>query len=71
MEAIRPMVLKICPKRFFTRGRIPKHNVKISSFWMDTHEATNADFQEFVDATGYITTAEQAVIGRNSKTITT
>jgi formylglycine-generating enzyme required for sulfatase activity len=28
---------------------------------MDTHEVTNADFQEFVDATGYITTAEQAV----------
>jgi formylglycine-generating enzyme required for sulfatase activity len=50
------MVLKICPKRLYLQGdEFPKHNVKISSFWMDTHEVTNADFQEFVDATGYIT----------------
>jgi formylglycine-generating enzyme required for sulfatase activity len=50
------------PKTALPQGdEFPKHNVKISSFWMDTHEVTNADFQEFVDATGYITTAEQAV----------
>jgi formylglycine-generating enzyme required for sulfatase activity len=31
------------------------------------HEVTNADFQEFVDATGYITTAEQAGLGGTQK----
>lgn len=37
----------------------PKHQVTVSSFWMDEHEVTNAQFQEFVEATGYITTAEK------------
>ena len=29
------------------------------SFWMDAHEVTNAQFMKFVDATGYVTTAER------------
>ncbi|MGI8598858.1 MAG: formylglycine-generating enzyme family protein [Chitinophagaceae bacterium] len=37
----------------------PKHTVIISPFWMDETEVTNIQFKEFVDATGYITTAEQ------------
>jgi formylglycine-generating enzyme required for sulfatase activity len=37
----------------------PKHNVKVNGFWMDETEVTNAQFQKFVDATGYVTTAEQ------------
>ncbi|MEO6136239.1 MAG: formylglycine-generating enzyme family protein [Ginsengibacter sp.] len=37
----------------------PKHNVKVNSFYMDVAEVTNAQFKKFVDATGYITTAEQ------------
>lgn len=37
----------------------PKHNVKVNSFWMDETEVTNAQFQKFVEATGYITTAEK------------
>lgn len=37
----------------------PKHKVKVSSFYMDVTEVTNAAFKEFVDATGYITTAEK------------
>ena len=37
----------------------PQHRVKISSFWMDATEVTNAQFKKFVDATGYITTAEK------------
>ena len=28
---------------------------------MDTHEVTNAEFEKFVIATGYITTAEKPV----------
>lgn len=37
----------------------PKHSVKVDSFWMDATEVTNAQFKKFVEATGYITTAEQ------------
>lgn len=38
---------------------LPKHAVEVSSFWMDTHEVTNAQFRRFVEATGYVTTAER------------
>lgn len=37
----------------------PKHKVEVSPFYMDVTEVTNADFKKFVDATGYITTAER------------
>ncbi len=37
----------------------PQHPVKISAFWMDKTEVTNASFAKFVKATGYITTAER------------
>lgn len=37
----------------------PKHTVQISSFYLDEHEVTNAQFEKFVLATGYITTAEK------------
>ena len=36
----------------------PVHEVKVNSFWMDETEVTNSQFKEFIDATGYITTAE-------------
>ncbi len=39
----------------------PKHQVTVSGFWMDAHEVTNAQFKEFVDATGYVTIAEEDV----------
>ena len=42
------------------RNERPAHSVKLDGFWMDAHEVTNAEFQEFVDATGYKTTAEKA-----------
>jgi sulfatase modifying factor 1 len=38
---------------------LPKHSVQVSSFYMDRTEVTNAQFQKFVEATGYITTAEK------------
>ncbi len=38
----------------------PQHAVKVDSFWIDATEVTNAQFQKFVEATGYITTAEKA-----------
>ena len=37
----------------------PKHKVRVSAFYMDVTEVTNAQFKIFVDATGYITTAEK------------
>lgn len=38
----------------------PQHKVKVDSFWMDQTEVTNAQFEKFVAATGYVTTAEKA-----------
>lgn len=37
----------------------PRHKVEVSGFWIDIHEVTNKQFKEFVDATGYVTIAEQ------------
>ncbi|WP_227686863.1 formylglycine-generating enzyme family protein [Spirosoma arboris] len=37
----------------------PVHAVTVNSFWMDTHEVTNAQFDAFVKATGYRTVAER------------
>jgi formylglycine-generating enzyme required for sulfatase activity len=37
----------------------PQHLVKLDGFWMDATEVTNAEFQRFVEATGYKTTAER------------
>jgi sulfatase modifying factor 1 len=37
----------------------PAHKVKIDSFWMDQTDVTNAEFAKFIQATGYVTTAER------------
>jgi formylglycine-generating enzyme len=37
----------------------PVHAVTVDGFWMDEHEVTNAQFEEFIKATGYITVAER------------
>lgn len=37
----------------------PAHRVRVRGFWMDEHEVTNDQFKKFVDATGYVTTAER------------
>lgn len=37
----------------------PVHKVTLKEFWMDKHEVTNNEFKAFVDATHYITVAEQ------------
>ena len=36
----------------------PQHEVKLNSFWIDVTEVTNAQFEKFVLATSYKTTAE-------------
>ncbi len=42
------------------RNELPIHRVKIDGFWMDRTEVTNAQFAQFVEATGYQTVAERA-----------
>lgn len=37
----------------------PAHRVKVDGFWMDKTEVTNAQFEKFVDETGYTTVAER------------
>ncbi|MEM8845032.1 MAG: formylglycine-generating enzyme family protein [Pseudomonadota bacterium] len=37
----------------------PIHEVTLDGFWIDAHEVTNAQFAEFIDATGYVTVAER------------
>ncbi len=68
VQTLNPMVL--VPAGEFRMGadddtgmpdEYPKHLVKIDSFWIDEHEVTNAEFAAFVQATGYVTTAEKPV----------
>jgi len=37
----------------------PIHRVYVDGFWMDKTEVTNAEFEEFVAATGYVTVSER------------
>jgi formylglycine-generating enzyme required for sulfatase activity len=37
----------------------PAHVARVHGFWMDRHHVTNSDFAKFVQATGYVTTAER------------
>jgi sulfatase modifying factor 1 len=39
----------------------PAHRVRVDGFWMDETDVTNAQFRKFVEATGYVTTAEKPV----------
>ena len=49
------------PTRSRAATSSPPHRVRVDGFWMDETEVTNAQFAEFVDATGYVTTAERPV----------
>jgi formylglycine-generating enzyme len=39
---------------------LPIHRVYVDGFWMDATDVTNAEFEKFVKATGYVTIAERA-----------
>jgi len=39
----------------------PLLQTQVNGFWMDETEVTNTQFKAFVDATGYITTAEKEI----------
>jgi sulfatase modifying factor 1 len=68
-EGLDSVKMVLIPAGEFTMGgtgresrsdELPQHIVKVDSFFMDEHEVTNAQFKKFVDATGYMTTAEIA-----------
>lgn len=40
---------------------LPQHKVYVKGLYMDPHEVTNAQFEKFVKATGYITIAEKPI----------
>lgn len=40
-------------------NELPVHEVRLDGFWMDAKEVTNRRFKQFVDETGYLTTAEK------------
>jgi formylglycine-generating enzyme required for sulfatase activity len=42
------------------RDAMTEHPVELDGFWIDATEVTNRLFQEFVEATGYVTVAEKA-----------
>lgn len=42
------------------RNELPLHTVRVDPFYMDATEVTNAQYRAFVEATGYVTTAEKA-----------
>jgi formylglycine-generating enzyme required for sulfatase activity len=44
---------------------LPRHRVVVRGFWMDATEVTNAQFAEFVAATGYVTVAERTPEARD------
>jgi sulfatase modifying factor 1 len=39
----------------------PNNEVTVNDFWIDETEVTNGQFREFVESTGYVTTAERPI----------
>ena len=58
MVRIPADVTQIGSDRFQPEER-PEREVFVPTFLIDEHEVTNAEFQQFVDATGYKTTSER------------
>lgn len=42
------------------KDEAPAHQVRLDGFWIDATLVTNQQFKAFVEATGYVTTAEKA-----------
>ena len=61
------------PAGRFTKGAQPLYpeeaptiDLHVDGFWLQAHEVTNAQFSEFVAATGYVTDAEQGVLDQRA-----
>jgi formylglycine-generating enzyme len=44
---------------YASRAEGPAHRVRLDGFWIDETDVTNAQFRAFVEAAGYVTTAER------------
>src|SRR5271157_3735137 len=51
---------KSCCSPTTVADALPIHRVYVDGFLMDTTDVTNAEFEKFVQATGYVTIAERA-----------
>ncbi|REJ71417.1 MAG: formylglycine-generating enzyme family protein [Planctomycetota bacterium] len=51
-----PDHLEVVPEH---RDSLHEHEVAVDGFWMDKTEVTNAQFRDFVEATGYVTDGER------------
>jgi formylglycine-generating enzyme len=51
---------KSCCSPATVADALPIHRVHVDGFWMDATDVTNAEFERFVRATGYVTIAERA-----------
>lgn len=49
----------LCSLSGVTKDAAPIHRVYVDGFYMDETEVTNAEYEKFVKATGYVTVAEQ------------
>jgi len=59
-RSVDGMTLVYVPEAEFIMGSgITERSIYLDSFWIDQTEVTNAMFQKFVEATGYITDAEK------------
>ena len=76
LSSQQPLGMVWIPKGDFMMGskgpqarpdEAPIHRVKVDGFWIDKTEVTNAQFATFVEATGYVTTAEKPVYWEEMK----
>ena len=83
-EATAPEGMVLIPGGVFLRGgdagemggdsashqsAYPIHEVEVDAFWIDETETTNRQFQEFVEATGFVTYAEKPLSNEQQKEI--
>ena len=55
---LEPGEMVLIPGGVFTMGQpnsddMPPHEVRVSTFWMDAYEVTNAEYSTFCEATGH------------------
>ncbi len=56
----KPIMYVDWPAGDLADDEVPVHKVCLDAFYIDKDEVTNCQFKEFVDATGYVTSAEMA-----------
>src|SRR5260370_25242092 len=61
-----PFLMGTNDKESFPNER-PAHFVRVQGFWMEEHDVTNAEFSKFIEATGYVTTAEHKIVWEDLK----